>query len=74
MKYLDTDVSSIDEFVDNNQIADELRRCAVIRDRTLTLCSGIPGYGKLSLETKNSIYDHIKEAVKLAMEGETDND
>ena len=57
-------VINIAAYVENDEIRQELIRCAAIRSEALRRCYSIPGYKELPLAEKNKIYDRIVKEVE----------
>ena len=45
-------------------MAEGLRKCAIVRNKTLDLCYAIPGYAEKPIEEKARIYDSICNDLK----------
>lgn len=57
-------VVGIGAFARDQETARDLNEAARVRNTVLDACYGTPGYGKLSLEDKNRMYDLVRKAVE----------
>ena len=64
MYFVNENVISVSNFVDNKEMARELDRCAKIRHRALDICYSLSHYEEADLKIKNMIYDGIKSAIE----------
>lgn len=62
--FVNKNVASVSNFVDNEEVARELERLAKIRHRTLDICYSLPHYEEADSKIKKMIYHGIKSAIE----------
>ena len=53
-------IIDVAEFAEDEDVRTVLRACTAIRNRALEICYDIPEYRTASLETKNKVYDAVR--------------
>jgi hypothetical protein len=53
-------VIDVAEFAEDEDVRSVLRACTAIRDRAMEICYDIPEYRTATLETKNQVYDAVR--------------
>lgn len=71
-RFVTDSVVSVGQFVESSDAQKALLESDKLRNQTLDVCYGIPGYEKLALTDKNQLYDLVKKAVMLSKEPDRD--
>ena len=72
VRFVTDSVVGIGDFVDDSEKKKGLHDSFLLRNKTLDVCYGIPGYELLPRDERNKLYDLVKKAVEKDMEEELD--
>lgn len=72
VQFVSDSVESVGRFAESDMVQQVIMASDKLRNRTLDVCYGIPGYDKLPHNDKKALYDLVKKAIERSLEAERD--
>jgi len=72
VRFVSDSVVGVGDFVEDSEMRKELNEPFVLRNKTLDVCYGIPGYEKLDREERNALYGLVKKAIEKDLDKDMD--